>query len=644
MADILTEREKKILLSVGKILFPPAPSISGVSEEKLMKEIERILAILEPRNQWILRFLFSTFEYSSLFSHHLRPFSRLSESLQREYLKKCLKGGVRQNLFQISKAFVGLSYLSMEETLKKIGDDGRPFKWPASPLPPPTSLATIGYPEINRDIEIGADVVIVGSGAGGATVASALSKAGLAVVVVEEGGTIERSALERKASHRLFKFYRENGMYATFGLPVIPIITGKMVGGTTVINAGSCFRTPPFVLESWVRDLKIQGVSPKDMEPLFLEIEERLHIQPVSDDIMGKNGAILRRGAEALGVSGGPIRRPMRDCHGTGECAFICPRDAKLDMRLTYLPEAVSQGCRIYSRCQVMKILQKDGKAVGVQALIEDELGKKSGYTLTVRAKAVVLSAGALQTPYLLLKNRIGNKRVGKNLHIHPAYAVGALFDEDVYGWKGVMQSYYIDEWMKKGFTIETNFTPPGISYTSGFVPSLGSEHHEYIARFRQMAEIGFLLSDTSSGRVRAGWDGRPWSFYFLNKRDTQASLEGIYRTCQVLFAAGAKEVYLRLPGMEILTDPRQIEKIPSLPIKARDLTFGAFHPMGSCSIGEDPKNSATDSFGKVHGIEGLYIADASLIPTSIHVNPQITLMALSVRVARRILDEWQNI
>lgn len=645
MATLLNKRERRYVEAFADQYFPPGgPFPEGPFHLKLTEKIDQMIQKLEYRNQWIVFLLIYAFEFSSFFSRFLTPFSMLSRKERQKYLTGCQRNPLRRSLLQGLRAFYGTAYFSQKKVLKAISFDSQPYK-AAGVLPPLPSqkLSHPGPSKQKKHREEWADIAIVGSGAGGATVALELAREGLDIALVEEGEEVTREDFPDSSSPEFFPFYRQNCFTATLGIPVIVLPMGKVVGGTTVINSGTCFRTPDFVLEKWGRERGIEKVESSLMEPLYKEIEERLHVRSVTDDLLGGNGQILRRGADALGVHHSPIQRPMEGCIGQGQCVLGCPQDGKMDMRLSYLPEAQKKGARIYSQSRVEEFLWKGSQVVGLKAVLLDDQGKKTGETLTLKARAVVLSAGAIYTPWLLLRNSIRGKWVGRNLHIHPAYVTAALFEEDIYGWKGVMQSYYVDQWIQEGIMLEATFPPPKVGYGSGILPYTGMEHKELIYRYKNLAEVGILISDSTTGRVRVGLDGNPWIFYSLNKEDVAKVLKGIDSAARILFAAGAKEVYTGLPGARSLSSPRDLAKILSRNWKAWDLTLGAFHPLGTCRMGRNPQEGVTDSYGSVYGISGLFIADASLIPTSIHVNPQITIMALAMRVARKILDQGRK-
>lgn len=636
---------ERTLETFAETLLPPGGSLKpGAADVGLMDDLEKIIARFSSDAYLRLKAMALALELSPLFSTRLRPFSRLSSEARESFLKSAQENTILRPVVIPLKMICTMVFCSNPQVTSLLGYDARPFKPFNGPLPPPVNLPVRQYPELNRNEEETADVVVIGSGAGGATVAAELARAGLSVIVVEEGPMVTRDDFKVRPLERVISIYRDNGLTHTVGFPVILVPMGCTVGGTTVVNSGTCFRPPDFVLHQWRTVEGVRDVGPEQLAPLFEEIEAILNVTPVTDDIMGRNGEILRRGAEALGVRHGPIRRPVRNCHGSGQCAFGCPLDAKQDMRLTMLPRAVQAGARLYARCRVERILQRNGRVTGVEAVILDPQGRPTPHRLTVHARVVVLAAGAIFTPWLLLRNRIGPRsQIGRHLRIHPGCGIMGLFDEEIAGWRGVMQSYYVDEWLEEGILLEATFPPPGIGYSGGVLPFIGRNFKEILARYAHMAAVGILVSERSSGRVIVGPDGRPWMFYSLNSEDAARIRKAIANTARLLFAAGAREVYPGLPGLEVIRSEAEVEHILSSRWRPSDLILSAYHPLGTCRMGEDPNRSVTDSYGAVHGVSNLWIADASLLPSSPIVNPIITIMALALRVARRILETWRS-
>lgn len=631
-----TSRSGRIIRAVAETLFPRGGMLPlGAVDMDIPARLDDILSRF-PKGmaKHFGRFL-GAFDAAAVLTSGKR-FLSLSPEARLRYFEgaDASPNPIRKNFSMVMKLLCELIYLNDQRVQRAIGYDGLPKKARTHAFGESPDLQCKMWPEV-RNEEWECDVCIIGSGAGGAIVAKELAESGVKVVVLEEGGVARRTDFDGKnLLERVGRFYRSHGFTATIGKPPILLPMGCVVGGTTAVNSGTCFRTPDPVLHAWENDFGLQGIGPEAMAPIFDRVEGVLNVQPVTDEIMSGNGWVLKRGAEALGVEDhGPIRRPTRDCHGSGECAFGCPTDAKQAMQLSYLPLAVEEGAVIVARCKVSRILFERNRAVAVMADLMDPQSRRTAGRLRVRAKTIVLAAGAIYTPWLLNRSGYRHELLGRGLKIHPGCGVAAMFNEDIQGWKGVMQCYYVHDLMNKGILLEATFPPPVVTYSAGTVPFAGMRHKELVARYRNLATLGVILSDKSEGRVRFTKWG-PVMTYKMDPIDVQRMKDAIEWGTRLYFAAGAERVFTILPGLDEVVRAEDAGKIGTSRAKAGDLKLSAYHPMGTCRMGRADGGGVTDSNGKVFGVEGLYVADASLIPDTPHVNPQITVMALATKVA----------
>jgi hypothetical protein len=248
-----------------------------------------------------------------------------------------------------------------------------------------------------------------------------------------------------------------------------------------------------------------------------------------------------------------------------------------------------------------------------------------------------VVACGAIHTPLLLARNRLGGSsgQLGRNLAIHPATAVRALFDEPIDQWVGVPQSYYVDEFAAEGIMLEGAAGPP--DYLAMVVPGRGAPHRDVMLEARHVAQFGVMVSDSSRGHVRALRRGAPIVRYDLNAADVAKFKRGLEALCEVYRAAGARELLVPVRGLPRLR-PDDLAPLRDARIRAADLELMAFHPLGTARAGADPRTAVVDGDLRMHGVEGLHVADASAVPTSLGVNPQITIMALATRLAYHLL------
>ena len=498
------------------------------------------------------------------------------------------------------------------------------------------TLETVSWPDVGGTLAC--DVVVIGSGAGGAVVAATLAEAGLAVIVLEEGhhATAERD-FAGPPFERFQKMCRDNATTQAWGVPPIPMPIGKVVGGTTVVNCGTCFRAPAGVLARWAKEHGIEGATQRDLAQHYEPIEDFLDVRPVPWELLGPNGEAVYRGSAALGYSGGPLLRNIKDCHGCGQCIFGCPTDAKQAMHISYLPRAWRAGTRVVARCRADRIVIEDGAATGVAATLLAPNGRAVA-SLHVDATHVVVSAGTIHSPLLLQHSRVPDpsRQTGRNLRIHPATGVGARLGTSATTWKGTLQSYFVDQFFDThGLMFEATTTVPGIG--AGSVPGIGGRAMTELAGFGDLGTLGFSLADTSRGRVRRAPNGGAVVTYRLNDADTKRIGFGLVAAAEIMLAAGAERVYPGLPGIDSISAREDLAQLRERPLSPAQLRLTAFHPMGTVRMGADPDRSVVDGFGRHHQVDRLWVADASTFPTCVGVNPQLTIMAFARRTAEQL-------
>ncbi|MCZ7582344.1 MAG: GMC family oxidoreductase [Deltaproteobacteria bacterium] len=493
---------------------------------------------------------------------------------------------------------------------------------------------------IERDLNETADVVVVGTGAGGAVAAAELAEAGQSVIVLEEGGYHAGKDMTGDPLTMFRRLYRAGGLTGTVGNAAIPVPMGACVGGTTTINSGTCYRAPVSVLRDWERLFGLRGFGDGALDEHYADVEKFLGVKPVPEKNLGRAAELFRAGTEKLGYAGAPIPRNEKGCRATGVCAFGCPRDAKMATHVSYVPRAKKAGARVFTRCRAAAVLTDRGRAVGVVARFLGADGRPTGHSLRVLANAVFVAAGAIHTPALLARSGLGGARsnVGRHLRIHPAVRVAATFNEKINGWKGVPQSYNVHHFTEEGIFIQGQFAPPGVEAVS--MPFVGRRHKELVENYERLASFGALISDVSSGRVVGGKNGEPMMWYWMRAEDVRKMRRAVAITARIFLAAGAREVYPCVRPFPILRTDAGVAALERARLRASDFEMMAFHPMGTARMGRDPATSAVNPDGEHHAARGLYVADASLFPSSTKVNPQLTIMALSRRVARNFAEK----
>lgn len=476
------------------------------------------------------------------------------------------------------------------------------------------------------------DAVVVGSGAGGAFAARTLARAGLDVIVLEEGRRWKVD--DFRQGHPIERFaglYRDGGTTVALGRPPVVLPIGRAVGGTTVVNSGTCYRPPTEVQRRWRDDHGLAMADPDALAPYLDEVEATLRVAPVPSSVMGRNGELLLSGAANQGWTSHPIPRNAPDCVGSCQCAIGCPRNAKFGVHLNALPQACEAGARIVSHARVTRILHHQGRATGVAVRRPD------GSVLEVHADTVVVAAGAAETPALLWRSSLGDHpRTGRNLSLHPALGLAGRFPEPVVAWEGVLQSAAVDELHREhGILIEATATPPGMG--SMVLPGYGRELVDRLADADHVAVFGAMIADEPSGRVIGRRTGRPLMRYDLSPTDAGRLVRALGAMGRLLFAAGAQEVLTGMPGQPSVRTVTELDDTLATldPLK---LHVAAFHPTGTASAGSDDQRSPVDERGRLRGTTGVWVADATVLPSCPEVNPQVSIMALALAIADEIV------
>ena len=606
-----------------------APGIDGLPAAErdvdVSGPVAEFLGAVSPRVLLRLRLGLRAFEWQSF----PRRFSRLERPAQEALLEKLERSrlSLRHDLLLMAKLFSTLGYAVTPEVQERIGFEIGCGLADGSLPEPAGTLGDTEPPGEGEDC----DVVIVGSGAGGAVAAATLAEAGLDVIVLEVGAHYNRDNYPSDHLDAIAELYRDGGLTIAEGRPPIPVPVAKVVGGTTVINSGTCFRAPGPILDDWKDRFGIAWA--RDMDADYAEAEQFLHVTQLDPERMGRNGQLAMEGAAAIGASGAPIHRNAGSCVQCSSCPFGCEIDAKRGMHVSYLPRAVAAGARIRAGVQVERVIVEDGRAAGVSGSARSGDGHNRPFTVRAR-RAVIAAGGALGTPELLQRSGLGGGQVGRNLHIHPACWVGARYGEEVCGWEGVMQSFYVDEWESRRILLEATFTP--LAFGGAWLLGSGRAHQEAMLDFGHVGSIGVHLCDHSSGRVGLGAEGSLRAGYKLTKDDAGRLAFGIARAAEIHFAAGATEVYPNIPRVGVLK-PGDLAKFEATTFRASELRLEAFHPMGTARIAADPGEGVCAPDGSVNGTRDLYVADASLFPTSVGVNPMMTVIAFAKQVARGV-------
>lgn len=499
-------------------------------------------------------------------------------------------------------------------------------------------MTLLRFSDYERHSEFRTDVLVIGTGAGGAVVGAELAEAGVEVTFVEEGSYNPTSSFSPYAAESVPRLYRDGGASMILGRAPIPFVEGRTVGGTTVINGGMTWRTPDDVLDTWARECGAE-LSGASLDPLFTRVEERVHAKHQNAASVGNDNRIMAQGAKRMGWEVKVNRRNQESCVGANNCVFGCPTGAKQSTLVSYMPIAMAAGARCLTEVRVTRLLIERGRCVGAVGRALDPVTRRPGPRVVVHANSVVVACGAIQTPLLLQRHRIGrrSKQLGRNFLCHPNVKVLAVYPGEVNAWQGVSQWCQIREFHDEGIYFAENFIAP--TAVAAKMPYDGAAAWELMSRYNHMVMSGVLVEDSTTGFVKRGPFGTPIIRYDITDYDHARCLKGTKLLAQMHFEMGAEKVILPFSNFHEATSVDDLERIDPTEQRAEDLELFTVHLMGTCRMGNAETNSVVDLDGQLWDLPGCYVADASLFPTAIGVNPQITIMALATRVAHRILE-----
>lgn len=492
---------------------------------------------------------------------------------------------------------------------------------------------------IQADVEERPDVCVIGSGAGGAVVAARLAERGARVVVLEEGGAFTRRDFDMREETAYPRLYQERGARATADL-AITVLQGRVLGGTTVVNWTTSLRVPDGVLAHWARRHGVEGLDGAALAPHFEAVERRLSIRPDDEGEVNENNRVLWDGCARLGWSRALVPRNVSGCLRLGYCGMGCPVDGKASMDRTYLPDATAAGARIYANVRVQRIEADGRRAAVVHGEARDPTTDlPTGRRVVVRPRAVVVACGAINSPALLLRSGLDpSGRTGRRTFLHPVVASVALFPRRIEGWQGAPQSVASTQFEERGqgrmgFFIETVPIHPMLAGTA--LGGFGAAHAEVMARLANANALIALCLDgfdeeDEGGTVSLRDDGRVRLDYPISPALWEALREGNKAMARIQLAAGAERVLsLHDPPVEIRSTA-DVARLDAAPWKPMRVSLYSAHPMGGCAMGRDPRRSVVGSSLRHHALDNLWVVDGSVFPTSLGVNPQLTIFALA--------------
>lgn len=492
-----------------------------------------------------------------------------------------------------------------------------------------------GISDVRQGFDVDADVVVVGTGAGGAVAASNLARAGLRTVVIEAGPQILSEDMTRDAPQFMARYYWEGGLRMIGGTTQIPTLQARCLGGSTVVNSAILLPLPGWVREAWRDETGLELFTSERLDAAYQRVFSRLRVAPTPMTAMGRRNLVVRDALAAAGMKGNPLPRAVVDCEGCADCFTGCAGGHKQSVDRTYVMDAVSDGARVFTCAHVDRVLTVGTRAVGVEGRIVDPDGFGTVGKFRVRAPKIVIAAGAFHTPVILLRSGItGRGRVGATLFSHIGGGMVGIMDEVIEPWTGATQGWGAMSDEIRGMKYECLWAPPSVLMVrwgdvgQPFLRQLGEAKHATVIAIVYRARV--------HGWVRAGRDGMPRMKLYVPDDEAHAVFRGLKVGADALLDVGARYVHTGVPGViDEMRSKKETETLLSPKLRAKHLQMSATHVFGSCRM--SAKDGAVDAAGKLAGVDGIYLADASVFPSPSAVNPQATVMAISDLVSRGI-------
>jgi choline dehydrogenase-like flavoprotein len=642
---VLGPRDARILSAIAeRMTFTGDPNMPRFGDTAGLRTIDTALLQLPPEVPRQLSYALVLFEYGPpLFIGKLATFTMLTPAWKALYLEGWANGRLENRASPSRRSRTcRCSATTPDATWARSTIRARGCRGAACPArrdhPRCASAATSISPPRSAS----------SARAPAAVVAKELAEAGREVVLLEQGGHYTKEDFTQREDEMLPLLYEDMGQRATVDQSIL-ILQGRTVGGSTVHNLCYCFRTPEPILEKWRREAGVRELTAADLLPSFERVERMLKVKPIRPDEVNALNNKIRTGCEKLGYSGFVTNHNREQCTQSGFCLLGCPFDAKQSMLITYVPAADRAGARLYADCPVRRIVAGAGRVRRVEAEVVDALGRQR-HRVTVTANVVVLCAGAINTPALLLQSGIANAngRIGRTLHLHPSVLMSGVYDEDIYGYRGIPQSYYVDEFIDlehdpdSGYILMPVYGFPVM--TASQLPGFGRAHFRMMQNYHRMVGILVLMHDQSSGTVQIDRRGRPQIRYTVNAAEQQRFAEGLQHCAEILFASGAKHVIAPYTQPVVLEPDDSLDVFLERGVRQGDIPIASTHPQSTCPMGEDKTRAVVNSYGQSHELPNLFICDMSVFPTSLGAPPQISTASLADRTAHYIAANWSSL
>lgn len=509
------------------------------------------------------------------------------------------------------------------------------------------------FRDLAADADVTADVCVIGSGCGGATVAHRLAERGVDVVVLEQGGYYPTGSFDQDELNMNAKLSAERSL-KTSADGGTSLLYGHNVGGASVHYWADSFRTPADRLALWAQRYGITGHDVATLTPAWDELTQTLSVHDAPDEYFNRMNQLVRQAATTLRWRGDRVPAARRDCQKSGHCMQGCLYEAKRSQLVTHLRTAVGNGARIYADVRARHLDFAAGRVQSLRAQIIDRArAAPSGATLTVRARAFVVAAGGYNSAAFLLRNGLARQlpALGKGFAFNPSPMVHALYDEDIVLWRNIPAAWGIDEFRLARYDARGHYTEGGYllmpnqiqpAMLAATLPLFGDAHGEWM---RQLARIGSTIGwiddhPDELGEIRVDSKGAARVHYPFGPITTAMLRDLVRKQLQLQFAAGAKRAIVSGSQALSFRPGDSLDAVDRLAVTAAGLHMGAPHPSGGCAMGPSSTTAVVDSSHRVHGFRNLFVADSSVFPTAVSVDPSFTIMAFSYVAARQVAAE----
>ena len=507
---------------------------------------------------------------------------------------------------------------------------------PSAPADPHRGVQV--FADYTADLRLTCEVVVIGSGPGGAVVAKELAEAGRDVILLEEGPPFGKKDFRQEAGEALHRTLREGGARAARGSLFIPTMQAIALGGGSLVNSAICARTPDWMFDKWADKTGTGAINRAALDPHYERVEAFLDVAPTDPAIQGERNLRFKKGCDALGISSEPTWRNVQGCKGSGECMTGCRTGAKRSTDVSYVPAAIRAGGRVLTSVRAEEVRTDGRRATGVRGRVVAPFTGEASFAVEIDAKIVVLAAGCMATPIILQRSGLATPHVGAHLQLHPGLAIMAVYDEPIDPWKGATQGYHSLHYLREGMKFEVLWSPPAV--LAARLPGLGHDYQRHLMSYHRMAPFDVIIAcEKSQGTVRAkrsGWD--PDIHFDFAREDMELFQRGLAILSDICWASGAVGILPGLHGLpELLTSKEESEVLRHRRIEARDTVTAANHAFCTTRMSRLPEDGAVDEWGRLHDLDNLYVSDTGIFPGSPAVNPMLTCMALADRIAQGI-------